>query len=139
MLKVKLVHPEAFAPKRAHSGDAGFDLYAHSAGAVAPGAHVIIPTGISVQIPEGYYGRVAPRSGLAANYGINVHAGVVDPNYRGEIKVILINHGGRIWEYRRGERIAQLILEAYSDCDVEVVRELDNTSRGTGGLGSTGR
>lgn len=138
-LKVRLLHPDALPPRRAHPDDAGFDLYACSAGAAAPGAHVLIPTGIAVQTPPGYYGRVAPRSGLAVEYGINVHAGVVDPGYRGEIKVALINHGSRIWEYRRGERIAQLVLEAYADCDVEVVAELDASRRGAGSFGSTGR
>lgn len=140
MLKVKFVNPEALLPKKAHSDDAGFDLLACQAGAVAPGAHVLIPTGIAVEMPHGYYGRVAPRSGLAVKYGINVHAGVIDPLYRGEIKVALINHGNQLWEYRRGDRIAQLILERYAEwCeDAVLVSELNDSVRGDGGFGSTG-
>ena len=109
---------------------------------LAPGERLAIPTGIHVCVPEGHYGRVAPRSGLAYKHGINVLAGVIDSDYRGEVKVILLNTGKETLEIVNGERIAQLILEKISILEpVEVVlpSELGTTDRGESGFGSTGR
>lgn len=138
-LKVKKLHPDAQLPTRGTPHSAGFDLYCVENYTIPPGAHCAIPTGIAVKMPFGFYGRVAPRSGLAIKYGINVHAGVIDPDYTGEIKVALINHGNKIVEIRKGERIAQLILEWYSRCGAEWVESLEQTHRGASGFGSTGR
>ena len=85
-----------------------------------------------------YYGRIAPRSGLAYKYGVDILAGVCDSDYRGEIKVIMVNHGRECFRYSKGDRIAQLIIEKITTPPVEVVEELDSTERGEGGLGSTG-
>lgn len=95
-------------------------------------------TGVAVVLPVGTYGRVAPRSGLAVKHGINVGAGVVDPDYTGEVKVLLFNHGVDAFEVKRGDRIAQLILERCETPDVEEVGVIAETARGAGGFGSTG-
>jgi dUTP pyrophosphatase len=137
-MKVKLLHSEAKSPKKGSLLSAGFDLYSVERGVVIPGAHVVIPTGIAVSIEKGYYGRVAPRSGLAVRYGINIHAGVIDADYRGEVAVALINHGRDSWHYEAGDRIAQLIIEKCWDGELELVTELESSERGAGGFGSTG-
>lgn len=144
MLKVKKLHPDALLPKRGTPGSAGFDLYSVDNFVIQPGAgnydnSVVIPTGIAIQMPHGFYGRIAPRSGLAVKYSLNVHAGVIDPDYTGEIAVALINHGGRPVEIKKGERVAQLILEWHSRCDAEWVQDFEKTHRGASGFGSTGR
>ena len=138
MLKVKLIHPAAKVPKRATPGAAGFDLYAIERRDIPPGAQAALPIGLSVAIPHGWYGRIAPRSGLAVRHMVNVHAGVIDCDYRGELAVCLINHGTDLLEILPGDRIAQLIIERCSMDGIEVVEELDDTDRGTGGFGSTG-
>jgi dUTP pyrophosphatase len=98
----------------------------------------MIPTGLSVAIPSGHYGRIAPRSGLAAKHGIQVHAGVVDSDYRGEMRVCLINHGSEMVEFKPGDRIAQLIIERCLITPAAWADNLDSTERGQGGFGSTG-
>lgn len=139
-LKVKLLHPRAKLPTRGSAGAVGYDLtYAGDRlMGVGVDAQNTVPTGIAVKIPDGYYGRVAPRSGLAAKQGIDVLAGVIDPDYRGEIKVILYNHGSAPMWIEPGDRVAQLIIEAVATPEVEQVEDLDATERGEGGLGSTG-
>ena len=139
MLKVKKLHPEAQLPQRGTPGSAGFDLYCVQNHEIWPGCHAVLPTGLAVKMPFGFYGRVAPRSGLAIKYGINVHAGVIDPDYTGEIKVAMINHGTQAVDIRKGERIAQLILEWHWRGSAEWVEDLDTTHRGASGFGSTGR
>ena len=98
----------------------------------------LVGTGIALSIPDGLYGRVAPRSGLAVKHCINVGAGVIDPDYTGEVKVVLFNHGTEDFEIKKGDRIAQLILEK---CETPMIKEiglLEETLRGDGGFGSTG-
>ena len=138
-MQVMKLHKDAQLPTRGTAGSAGFDLYCVEDALVIPGAHVVVPTGIAVQMPFGFYGRVAPRSGLAIRYGINVHAGVIDPDYTGEIKVALINHGHSVFEIKKGDRIAQLILEWFSRCDAQWTDSFEQTNRGNNGFGSTGR
>ena len=98
----------------------------------------IVDTGVSVSMPNGTYGRIAPRSGLAARHSISVGAGVVDADYRSTLKVILFNHSDADFRFSKGDRIAQLILEKIATPLVVVVDELDATERGEGGFGSTG-
>ena len=107
---------------------------------LAPGARHAVATGLSVAIPPGYEIQVRPRSGLALKYGISVPnaPGTIDSDYRGELKVILINHGSDAFEIRRGDRIAQLVLAPVTQASWLVVEELDETARGEGGFGSTG-
>jgi dUTP pyrophosphatase len=117
---------------------AGLDLCALSAGDVPPGGREMIGTGLRVAIPSGYYGRIAPRSGLAWMLGIDVMAGVIDSDYRGEVKVLLINHGNLPYNFEAGDRIAQLIVERIAHPRLVLVDTLAETSRGHGGFGSTG-
>lgn len=135
---VKRLVPQAILPKRASPGDAGYDLSACVAMDVAPGDYRVVPTGLAIAVPEGTYGRVAPRSGLAAKRGITTGAGVVDSSYRGEVGVVLFNHGSEAFRIEVGDRIAQLILEKIETLPVVEVDELDSTHRGEGGFGSTG-
>ena len=98
----------------------------------------MVPTGLAFAIPEGNYGRMAPRSGLAAKHGIHVGAGVLDSDYRGEIKAVLFNLGDKDFEIKEGDRIAQVIVEKYTITELVEVEDLDDTERGAGGFGSTG-
>jgi len=132
-------------PAYASAGAAGLDLHAAlPAGqklVLEPGARDLIPTGISIALPDGYEGQLRPRSGLAVEFGVTVlnAPGTIDSDYRGEIKALLINHGGQPFEITRGMRIAQLVIAPVSHATlVETTDELDETERGAGGFGSTG-
>lgn len=138
MLKIKKLVENAYIPSRGTPGSVGYDIKALESGVILPGHRMPVSTGIAVSIPDGHYGRIAPRSGLAFKNGIDVLAGVIDPDYRGEIKVILINLGKNNYYFNKGDRIAQLILEKVSTPEVEQVEDLDSTVRGSGGFGSTG-
>ena len=138
-LRVRLLSPNATVPKRGSNEAAGYDVYASDDGIVSARGKSVVPTGIAITVPNGTYGRLAPRSGLAVKNSISVGAGVVDRDFMGELKVILFNHSDVDFEFRKGDRIAQLILERIVTPDVVLVDELDATERGEGGFGSTGR
>jgi dUTP pyrophosphatase len=108
---------------------------------LAPGHRAMIPTGLTIALPSGYEAQVRPRSGLAAKHGITClnSPGTIDADYRGEVKVILINLGQEAFVIKRGERIAQMIIAPVTRAELKVVAELDETKRGAGGFGSTGR
>lgn len=137
-LKVKLVHPDAQVPTRGSLYAAGIDLYAPEGHRLVPGQRKLISTGIEIAVPHGFYGRVAPRSGLAFKHGIDVLAGVIDSDYRGDLGVILLNTGTQNFIIQKGDRIAQLIIEAILTPEIIHVETLDDTQRGEGGFGSTG-
>ena len=137
-LRVKKLVPEAVLPTRGSPGAAGYDLVATQGLVILPGQRSLVSTGISVELPPGTYGRVAPRSGLSVKNGLHVGAGVIDPDYRGEIKVLLYNHGAEPWMCKPGYRVAQLVIERCETPEVEEVEKLDETERGEGGFGSTG-
>jgi dUTP pyrophosphatase len=124
---------------------AGLDLYAavpaDAPVVIAPGTYAKIPTGITLALPPGTEGQVRPRSGLAAQHGVTLlnTPGTIDADYRGEVSVLLINHGGAPFEVTRGMRIAQLVVADIVRVTVREAEELDNTDRGAGGFGSTGR
>lgn len=126
-------------PEHATEGSAGMDLRAAVPVLLAPGARAVIPTGLSLAIPRGYVGMLCGRSGLAVRNGIMVMAGVIDSDYRGELGVILVNTGQIEFECARGERIAQLLIQGAYHVDWEEVPTLNETERGTGGFGSTGK
>lgn len=133
--------PELPVPSYAHPGDAGLDLYSAVDYTLEPGQRQLIPTGVALALPPGYVAFVHPRSGLAHKHGIGmVNApGVIDAGYRGEIKVNLINHDrGSSFEIRRGERVAQLIVQLVSQVEFVAVSSLPGSDRGEGGFGSTG-
>ena len=108
---------------------------------LAPGKHALIPTGLTIALPQGYEAQVRPRSGLAAKHGITVlnSPGTVDADYRGEVCVLLINHGDQPFPIRRGERIAQMVIAEVARVELVPVTSLSATDRGSGGFGSTGR
>lgn len=137
-LKFLKIHPEAKLPTRGSIHAAGLDLYSIEDTTIQAGKYFPVRTGLSVAIPLGFYGRIAPRSGLAVKQGIDVLAGVIDSDYRGEIICVLINHGETPFFIKAGGRIAQLIVEAIATLKSEWVEELGETMRGAGGFGSTG-
>jgi dUTP pyrophosphatase len=122
---------------------AGMDLRAAIERAIElmPGARALVPTGLRIALPPGYEAQIRPRSGLALKHGISLvnTPGTIDADYRGEIKVILINHGEESFRIERGERIAQIVFAPVIRAILRPVRELDNTQRGSGGFGHTGR
>lgn len=132
-------------PRQMSAGAAGVDLAA-AIGAdellsIAPGNVAMVPTGLAIALPPGYEAQIRPRSGLAAKHGITVlnSPGTVDADYRGEVKVLLINHGRVPFEVRRGDRIAQMVVAPVTAVTFEIRETLDETERGEGGHGSTGR
>jgi len=142
-ISFKRLVPHAREPERAHDHDAGYDLRAAESARIGPGERTSVGTGLAVAIPEGHAGLVLPRSGLAARHGIGVvnGPGLIDPEYRGEVKVILVNHGSDAWTAQPGDRVAQLLLVRFDAPEVEVVAELPPSAddRGAGGFGSSGR
>lgn len=127
-------------PKAAHRGDAAVDLHARQAVSLGPGERAAVPTGIAVAIPEGHAGLVLPRSGHAKRLGVGVAngPGLIDSGYRGEVTVLLINHGSELARFDRGDRIAQLAVVPVPEVEWVEVEELDDTERGSGGFGSSG-
>jgi dUTP pyrophosphatase len=142
VLHVELLHPAARAPARPRPGDAGLDLACVEAFALAPGERRVVPTGLALALPAGVAGLVVPRSGLAARHGISVvnGPGLIDPNYRGEVRVVLVNLGDAPFAAATGDRIAQLLLVPFVAAEVAVVAALEpyGDDRGTAGFGSSG-
>ncbi|XP_068814344.1 deoxyuridine 5'-triphosphate nucleotidohydrolase, mitochondrial isoform X1 [Struthio camelus] len=129
----------ASAPSRGSARAAGYDLYSAYDCVIPPMEKAVVKTDIQIALPSGCYGRVAPRSGLAAKHFIDVGAGVIDEDYRGNVGVVLFNFGKETFEVKKGDRIAQLICERIFYPELEEVQALDDTERGTGGFGSTGQ
>ncbi|PSS31348.1 Deoxyuridine 5'-triphosphate nucleotidohydrolase [Actinidia chinensis var. chinensis] len=138
ILKVKKLSEKAVLPSRASPLSAGYDLSSAKEIKVLARGKALVPTDLSIAIPEGTYARIAPRSGLAWKHSIDVGAGVIDADYRGPVGVILFNHSDTDFEVKVGDRIAQLIIEVIMIPDVAEVDDLDSTARGSGGFGSTG-
>jgi dUTP pyrophosphatase len=140
-LQVRLLHPGARPPERTRPGDAGYDLRCVEPFALEPGERRLVPTGVAIALPAGIAGLVVPRSGLAIEHGISVvnGPGLVDPNYRGELRVILVNLGSERFEGSAGDRIAQLLLVPFATPPLQLVDELPESERGTNGFGSSGR
>ena len=141
VLVKRLPHGEGLElPTYATAGAAGMDVLSAEDLTLAPGERHAVATGLAIAIPHGYEVQVRPRSGLALKYGITVPntPGTIDSDYRGELKVILINHGSAEFEIRRGDRVAQLVLAPVTRASWLKVEDLDETARGEGGFGSTG-
>jgi dUTP pyrophosphatase len=141
-LRYRRLKVAARPPTQAHEGDAGYDLHAAEAVTIDPGERASVGTGIAVAIPDGQAGLVIPRSGLAARHGISVvnAPGLIDSGYRGELCVLLLNTDrSQPFTVEPGDRIAQLVLVRVETEELEEVAELDETARGVGGFGSTGR
>ena len=137
-INIVKINENAIAPTYALPGCAGLDLYSTEVVKIPPGGRSIIRTGIKMEMPEGTYGRIAPRSGLAVKSGIHIGAGVIDPSYRGEIGVVVFNLGSEMFCAYRGLRIAQIVIEKYYDAVLSVVSKLSRTDREEEGFGSTG-
>lgn len=139
-LKVQLRSPDAKPPTKGSKTAAGYDIYASQPTVIPAQGQGMASTNISFTVPVGTYGRIAPRSGLAVKHGIQTGAGVVDRDYTGEVKVVLFNHSNKDFEIKKGDRVAQLILERIvDDAEVLVVENLEETDRGVNGFGSTGK
>jgi len=138
-VKVKRIHPAAQLPERGTNWSAGADLCCLDAFTLLPRERKSVPTGLVVEIPPGWYGRVAPRSGLASRHGVDTLAGVVDCDFRGELLVLIANTGEAPVDFDAGDRIAQLIIERAAICDYVWADDLSETKRGDGGFGSTGK
>jgi dUTP pyrophosphatase len=139
-LNVKRLRPEGRLPSYAHEGDAGLDLYAAEALVLPPGGSALVRTGIAVALPSGTEGQVRPRSGLALNHSVTVlnAPGTIDEGYRGELGVILVNHGTTPFAVEVGMKVAQLVVMPRLQVHVAQVQDLDETSRGSDGFGSSG-
>ena len=141
LLDVKRLDPDLPLPRYARASDAGLDLHAAARVVIAPGARAVVGTGLAVAIPPGFAGLVLPRSGLALRRGVTVlnAPGLVDAGYRGELQVLLINHDAtESVTLERGERIAQLVVQAVEHVELVEVEDLSASERGAGGFGSTG-
>jgi dUTP pyrophosphatase len=136
--QVKLNYEDSQEPTRGSDEAAGYDLYSYESETVVPKQIKLIDTGISIRVPEGTYGRIAPRSSVSKK-GILINAGVIDRDYRGPVKVMVHNLSNDNYVINKNDRIAQLILEQIKTPPVELVEELDDTVRGEGGFGSTGK
>jgi dUTP pyrophosphatase len=139
-LKISRLDPAAKLPSYAHPGDSGLDLFAVEALELAPGRSGMVKTGIAIELPAGHEAQVRPRSGLALNHSITVlnSPGTVDEGYRGELRVILINHGAQPFKVEIGAKIAQMVIAPVTTVEVVESGALTDSSRGTGGFGSTG-
>lgn len=137
-MKVKL-DPGAYMPERAHATDAGLDLRTMNAHMLWPGESAVFDTGVHVQFPKGYYGKLESKSGLNVNHNIVSCGGVIDEGYTGSIKVKLYNLGQTSHFFAPGDKIVQLIVQPYSAPEMELVSHLDESERGDDGFGSTGR
>ncbi|XP_025901540.1 deoxyuridine 5'-triphosphate nucleotidohydrolase, mitochondrial [Nothoprocta perdicaria] len=138
-LRFARLSENARAPTRGSARAAGYDLYSAYDCVIPPMEKAVVKTDIQISLPAGCYGRVAPRSGLAAKHFIDVGAGVIDEDYRGNVGVVLFNFGKESFEVKKGDRIAQLICERIFYPELEEVQVLDDTERGAGGFGSTGQ
>ena len=137
MIEFSKINQAALIPARQTEGSAGFDLHSITPISIWPGEWQKIKTGISVKVPTGCVGLIKPRSSLAARHGLDVLAGVIDSDYRGELIVVLINHGSERYDVQTGDRVAQLVVTPIVTESIEV-GSLDETIRGSGGFGSTG-
>ena len=139
-LKVKLIHKDAHLPMYANPGDAGCDLYSVEEKVIKPGETALISTGLVLELPEGTEAQVRPRSGLALKHSVTVlnSPGTIDEGYRGELKVILINHGQEVFKIEKHMRIAQMVIAPVTRAKIEQVEEVTDTIRGEDGFGSSG-
>jgi dUTP pyrophosphatase len=139
-LRIRKTHSDAKTPEYAHPGDAGLDLFSIEDAELAPGSSRLIHTGIAIELPEETEAQIRPRSGLALKHQVTLlnTPGTIDEGYRGEIGVIMINHGKEPFFVHKGMKIAQMVIQRVCRVDVEEVEELSDSRRGTGGFGSSG-
>lgn len=136
-----IAEEDCLIPSYETAGSSGADLKSKEDGILYPGERKLIKTGIFIELPVGYEAQVRPRSGLALKYGVTMlnSPGTIDSDYRGEIGVIMVNHGSEPFEYKKGDRIAQLVISKYSRAEFNIASSLTKTVRGAGGFGHTGK
>ena len=140
-LKVKKIHEDAKIPAYAHEGDSGMDLYSVEETILQPGERKLVKTGLQISLPKGFEAQVRPKSGLAAKFGVTVlnTPGTVDSGYRGEIMALMVNLGSHEYKIEKVKKIAQMVIAKVEEAEIEVVENLDDTTRKDGGFGSTGQ
>ncbi len=138
-VKIRKLTEESKVPEHAHKGDAGMDIFASEKVILRSGKHIVIPTGIAMEIPEGYAGLVWDKSGLAISHGLTIIAGVIDAGYRGEIFVAMTNISDKAYTLEKGDKVAQILIQKIESPIILQVDELTDSSRGEGGFGSTGK
>jgi deoxyuridine 5'-triphosphate nucleotidohydrolase len=138
-IQFQKLFPDTQLPSYAHPGDAGMDLYAHEEVVLVSGARAAVSLGFALAIPMGYVSRILDRSGLAIKNGLHCLAGVVDSGYRGEYKAIIVNLSGEEYKIEKGDRVAQLLVQPVEICEIEEVKILNETARGIGGFGGSGK
>jgi dUTP pyrophosphatase len=138
-LLIKKLFSDAKVPEYAHLGDAGMDLFSYEDTTIQSGERVSVGTGIAMEIPQGFVGLVWDKSGLAFKHGLKTAGGVVDSGYRGEVKVCIMNTSEETYTIKKGDKIAQMLIQSVESPTIEEVEELSDTSRGEGGFGSTGK
>tara|TARA_Y100000310_G_C20249367_1_gene608358 strand:- start:144 stop:578 length:435 start_codon:yes stop_codon:yes gene_type:complete len=138
-VKIQKIKDNAVVPSYAHKGDAGVDLYSTEDYVLSPGNKILVSTGIKIALPVGYEAQVRPKSGLALKHGLSIvnTPGTIDAGYRGEVGVIVINHGQDDYKIEKGNKIAQMVFNKIEEVNFEESGDLDDTSRGEGGFGST--
>jgi len=137
-IKIKKIYPDAILPKYQSKGDAAMDLYSYDEYELGPGQRQQFRTGVAIEIPDGYGFLIWDRSGLAFKHGITCLGGVIDPDYRGEIKVCLLNTSNEVYKIEKGHRIAQGLVQKVEQIEFEEVDELSDTNRGETGFGESG-
>jgi dUTP pyrophosphatase len=138
-LKIKKLNPDAVLPSYSYDDDAAFDLFSTENIEVNPNERLQIPTGIAIQIPTGYVGLIWGKSGLSHNHGLKTLGGVIDSGYRGEVLVGIINLGKESYKIEKGHKVAQMIIQKKETCEILEVENLDDSERGEGGFGSSGK
>ena len=137
-IKCKLLSPLALLPTKATSGSAGYDLFSIGTYTIPPGSRQLIATGIALQFPSFLYGRIAPRSGLSFRHSLDIGAGVIDSDFTGEIKVLLINNGREVYKVDIGDKVAQIIFEIFYSPKIVPSTSIEETERSDHGFGSSG-
>ncbi len=139
-LFIKKLYSNSIIPTKGSAEAAGYDLYARLDNLnliIEPHSSVLVSTGVAMKIPYGYYGRIAPRSGFSVKTGLVINAGVIDSDYRGEVKILFQNYSDKYIAINNGDKIAQIVIEKIAHCKIVEVEDLDNTARGSNGFGST--
>ncbi len=141
VIKIEKIYDDVQIPSYAHKGDAGLDIYAYEGVCLQPLERKLVKTGMRIALPPGYEAQIRPRSGLAIKHGLSVlnTPGTIDSGYRGEVGVILVNLSNEIYEVKKGERIAQMVINKVEQARVELVEKVDETERGDGGFGRSGK
>jgi len=138
VLEVELLNSVAKAPIRSTTYAAGYDIHCDANFTIQPGQQAVLTTGVKMKIPNGWYGQILPRSGLTVKNRIDTRAGVIDSDYRGEVKIVLVNEGTQEVVFNAQDRIAQMVILQHFGAPVRIVSSVDQTTRGEGGFGSTG-